>query len=337
MNVRTSLVLLLVLVMIVGYLAFSEFRPSSSSPEDEGPAPWFYAVSSEDITRVSIIYKHTEETFVRGEGLTDWFFDDPYRTPLDFERWSGITLLLEGPRSRRLLFDKVDNLTPYGLEEPSATILVNLTGDREFQILFGNNTEDGTSHYVQLSGSSPVYLIDSGWGNVLTRLATIPPYPIWYYRSPADQVSEIEANYKGTTASFIQDSKFGWQLNTSDRASERSSVDSLWWGKYVSPVMEGPSVQYQVAPDQEDSADYGLDKPFAVISIGFDVLKFASEGPVNVFRVLEWSIGNKTDDDKNYYAKVRNLPEVLAVDANWVESFLSVAEQYQGAIAVDSE
>ena len=147
MNVRTSLILLLVLVMIVGYLAFSQFRPSSSSPEGGEPAPWFYAVTSEDITQISVTYNETHETFIRGEALTDWSFDDSYSTPVDYERWSGVTLLLEGPRTRRLLFDKVDDLAPYGLDEPSGTILVKLTGDREFRVLFGNKTEDGSSLY----------------------------------------------------------------------------------------------------------------------------------------------------------------------------------------------
>ena len=333
MNVRTSLVLLILLVMVAGYLAFSQFRPPAPPSDEDRPAPWFYAVSGNDIVQVAVSYQGEEQVFFRGEGLTDWSFDDTYQTPVDLDRWGGITLLLEGPRSRRLLFQQVDDLAPYGLEDPPGAITVDLTGDREFQVLFGNRTEDGTSHYVQLAGSDPVYLVDAGWGDVLTRLVTVPPYPIWYYQGPAEQVTEVEITYQESKVSFIKDSRQGWQFNTSDRASERPSVAMERWEAEVVPLLAGPSVQYQVAPELEDPADYGLEEPFAVISIGFVILRFAEEGPVEVFLTLEWSLGETTEDGQSYYAKLLAFPEVVAVEAQWVEQFLAVAQDPPDAVS----
>ena len=66
MSIRTSLVLLLLLVLVAGYLAFSRLRPTPPSADDLQPPPWLLALSEEDILQVSIAYQGRSTPSSRG-------------------------------------------------------------------------------------------------------------------------------------------------------------------------------------------------------------------------------------------------------------------------------
>ena len=320
MSLRTSLILLVLLVMVAGSLVFSQFRPSSPS-EVEDEDVLVITVSPEDIRQVTISYRGEMQNFLQKGDY--WYFDDAYQTPVDLDRWGGIVPLLSGPESRRVLLEEAGDLSPFGLEEPQGLLSVQLTGDRGFQYLLGNRTEDGVSHYVQLEGSPQIYLVDAIWGDVITRLITEVPYPKWYYQSPSERASELEVTYQETKVSFVKNAKRVWQVNTSTRADERPPVDDQRWQEEVIPLLSGPSVQYQAAPELEDAAQYGLEEPFAVVRIEFGTFE---ESGLEVFRDREWSLGKKTEDGEGYYAKLFGFPPVVVVDAEWVEGLLAIAE-----------
>ena len=320
MSIRTSLILLVLLVLVAGSLVFSQFRPSPP-PDDAIPENiGVIAVSPNDLHRVTISYRESTQVFFKKGDY--WHFDDVYETPVDNDRWGGIVPLLSGPVSRRLLLETTEALSPFGLDDPQVRLSVELTANRGFEYLLGNKTEDGVSHYVKLQESPLVYLVDSTWGDVLTRLIVDKPYPKWYYQASSEQVSELRVDYQGNNVSFIRDAKRGWQVNTSSRADERPLVDDQRWEQEVMPHLSGPPMQYQVEPELKDPSKYGLDEPIAMIHIEFG--KF-QDGGLEVFYDREWMIGSKTDDGAAYYAKLFGFPPVVAVDTTWVDALLEIS------------
>jgi hypothetical protein len=326
MSLRTSLILLLLLALVAGYLVLSQFRPPPPAPQGERRISFFYALSDADINHVTISSQGKEYTFVQGATRADWYFDDPHQTPVDSDRWGGTPLLLSGPRTNRLLFGQVEDLAPFGLAEPEARVTIRAKGDRELQVLLGHKTEDGANHYAKLEDSPSVYLVDASWGDLLMALVTRPPYPQWYFRGPVEKVSELEITSQDSKVSFIKDDERGWQFNTSNRAAERPPVDSPRWEKEALPLLAGPARQYQAAPELKDPAAYGLDKPAAVIRIVFLGIVSTEEGNVEAFRALEWDIGKKTEDGQGYYAKLLGLPPLVVVDTLWVEGLLAIVQ-----------
>jgi len=326
MSLRTSLILLLLLALVAGYLVLSKLHPPPPSSEAPRRISFFYALSDADINRVTFFSQGQEYTFFQGATRADWYFDDTHRTPVDSDRWGGTTLLLSGPRTNRLLFEQVDDLAPYGLADSQDWVRIGATGNREVKVLIGNKTEDGANHYAKLEGSPSVYLVDASWGDLLTGMATRPPYPQWYFQGPAGRVSELEVTSRGAKVSFINDDERGWQFNTSDRAAERPPVDPQRWEKEALPLLDGPVVQYQAAPELKDPGTYGLDKPSAVLRIVFLGVVSTEEGHTLAFRALEWDIGKKTEDGQGYYAKLLGLPPLVVVDAGWVEGLLAIAQ-----------
>jgi hypothetical protein len=104
----------------------------------------------------------------------EWVFLDTREIP-EPERWSGIPLLLTGPRATRVLDDPADDLNEYGLDPPITSVRVDIKGSIQFNFILGVNTADGSATYGRVIGSDDVFLLPSSWPPVLTALVTDPP------------------------------------------------------------------------------------------------------------------------------------------------------------------
>lgn len=172
MNVRVSLVLVVLLALVGGYVLLYELRKPPSAQEG---SPWVYGVDERDLQTIAINYQGQEMAFARG---TDggWLFANT-TTPVNMDRWGGITLLLSGPRSSRELASRIDDPAKYGLAEPQTVVTMALVGGRSRQVLLGDLTPDGQNQYARVAESERLFLISSSWGEVMNRLVTEPPYP----------------------------------------------------------------------------------------------------------------------------------------------------------------
>ncbi|MBI4234100.1 MAG: DUF4340 domain-containing protein [Chloroflexi bacterium] len=310
MSIRTTVVLLTALVLVAGYLFFYEGSPAEKAPD----APWFYSASMEDITQVRV--RHGEAEVAFSDSLSGWHFDDPKGVPVDLARWGGITLLLSGPQSRRLLAPQVDSPATYGLDKPSL-IDVTLTGQRKIEIALGSKTPDGVSHYAQQTGDPRLFLVDSAWGDVITRLVTNRPYPAWYYKLRPGQVVFLQVTAGGATASFTQDEE-GWRAAT----EARTPVDPTRWAK-AEPLLAGPPSFRVLQEKFDDPASYGLEKPAATIAVEYRPPATLAD---ELRRGFVLNIGNKTPDGAGYYAQAREQPYLLFVDASWFEAMAGLAK-----------
>ncbi|MCZ6788924.1 MAG: DUF4340 domain-containing protein [Chloroflexi bacterium] len=175
MNFRITFVLAVLAVVVGGYVVFFELQKTT---ERETQPLWFYNVHDDDIRRISVTHQDETLAFIKGTGEEfQWFFDDGTDTEVDLDRWGGIPLLVTGPRSRRVLEERIDDPIAYGLEPPLTVIEVSLFDGRELSVRIGDNTPDNTGSYAQLAGFPTLFLIDVSWGEVLSRLVTEPPVP----------------------------------------------------------------------------------------------------------------------------------------------------------------
>ncbi|MBI4308030.1 MAG: DUF4340 domain-containing protein [Chloroflexi bacterium] len=195
MNFRITVILLVALILVGGYVYFYELRRPTQIVQ---PPLWFYNLDQDRISGIDVTYNGKKESFVRDAQEKSWRFNDAAKTPVNLERWGGITLLLSGPQSKRLLCeepgkpgakppcDKSDIYGSYGLKNPSLVVDVTLedkddqTGKllhNTFTLFIGDKTPDGSNHYVQMKGFPQIFLVDGSWGEVLSRLVTEPPSP----------------------------------------------------------------------------------------------------------------------------------------------------------------
>ena len=183
MNFRISFILIVLLAVVGGYVLIFELQRGEVREPDP---PQFYNLEEQQIQ--SVIFTHLDETqaFVKREST--WYFDDAAGDAVNMDRWSGIPLLLTGPRSRRLLEEQIDDLTIYGLDPPVTLIQITLMDQRQLNVLLGDLTPDGSANYALLEGTGQgfgaLFAIDVSWGDVMNRLVAEPPVPL---ENPPDE------------------------------------------------------------------------------------------------------------------------------------------------------
>lgn len=169
MNFRISFILIILVAVVGGYVLIFELN---RRPDKEPEPPYFYDVEITDIGGITISLKDTQQSFIKAGNK--WVFEDS-GSPVDPARWSGIPLLLTGPRAARVLKNTLEDPQEYGLDPPETHITVTLEDGRAINVILGYKTPDGLSHYAQVVGFAQLYLVSSTWGDVINRIATEPP------------------------------------------------------------------------------------------------------------------------------------------------------------------
>lgn len=308
MSIRTSIILVVSLAMVAGYVFFVQIRQTTQVSDEP---PWFYNVDLADMTRIAITTQGGEATFFLGED-SRWHLDTPEGLPVGLDRWGGITLLLSGPKSLRLLDEQPADLEPYGLALPSTSFEVDLKDGRTLKVLMGLPTPDGQGTYAQVEGFTQVFTIAGEWGQVLTRLITVPPYPEWYYDASSSTITSVKLQVPEKTVSLTK-SNAGWHFD--DEA--QSPVDE---GRFPSVLasLEKPT-QTLVEYEAKDLARYGLDDPSTFL---FLQVERPDEEGFTVISQYRFRIGNATEDGTGYYVQMERggtiFEDVIMVNADWV-------------------
>jgi hypothetical protein len=323
-NFRTSILLLVVLAMVAGYVFFVQV---SESPDSQDVPPWFYSIDINDINRI-VIHRHGEAAaFVLGED-NNWYFGEPEGLPVDIDRWGGVTLLLSGPQVRRVILEEPPiDLSPYGLDAPPIRIEVDLKDGETIPILLGDSTPDGVGIYAQMEGLPSIFTIVFGWGEVMARLVTEPPYPVWLYDLDTSAVIGIQLKTETETVNLIKESE-GWRLGDEEQTPlNDSQVSALF------DALQPPSSQAVVEFSAEDISRYGLNEPS--LSLIFQTKELLA-GNIPSLDEIRMNLGHLTDDGEGYYGQsfqAEGIPDVFQVNTAWVEALRAVADQISDTVA----
>lgn len=176
MSFKQTIVLFGVLIILAGSIFYIHYT-TPEKKDEKGPEIWSVDEENIEHIRIRVPRKNKEVAFFKGKD-EKWFFDDQTKHPVYQKRWGGIVLLVSGPKSKRMIAEKVENLEEYGFADPQMIIDLGVKGrNGPLQILFGDPTPKKDQFYVKLKHSSPVYIIADIYCQVLMRLAVEPPIP----------------------------------------------------------------------------------------------------------------------------------------------------------------
>ena len=345
-----SLRLSLTLVVICAAAAIAVAWYVRNAPEEarEALSPYFYALDDTDITNVSIVTGGNVVSWhVRHEeDINRWYFDDPKDIPVDTNRWGGITVLLGGPRTKRILRQEIGDPAAFGLRDPQTEIQVTLRDSSILVLHIGDETPDGESHYIRQVGMPQLWSIDASWGQVLARLATEPPYPGWYYKETlAPKIENIhQATFYdgldvirafGYNDTDHPEKPEGWYLCdlplderepcTGTAALSKEGVEEM-----LLPILEprinaveayGTGEVFEELEPLFDKYGVGEDAPFVIVR-----RELQSETGVTEVHNISLSLGDLTPDGSEMYAVLMDSKDVLRVDAEWGKSILALFE-----------
>lgn len=174
MNYKSTLALAGVFILLAGVVYYFHLTLPGQKQKEQSE---IWSIDGQQIYHIQVRLPHRNKTIAFFQDKDEhWRFDDETRQPVDLKRWGGIVLLVSGPKSKRLIAQKAEDLEEYGLIDPRMVVVLEVRGRKDpLEILFGGRTPDEDQFYVKLKHSSPVYLIPDIYVQVLERLVLEPP------------------------------------------------------------------------------------------------------------------------------------------------------------------
>jgi hypothetical protein len=176
LNFKPTLILAGLLILVAGVVFYFHWTKPGQKQEAR---PEIWSVDEAKIHHITIRLPHQKKMIACFQDKEEhWRFDDASRQAVDLKRWGGIVILVSGPKSKRLIAEKVGDLGEFGLTDPQMIVTLGVKGRKDpLEILFGGLTPGEDHYYVKLKHSAPVYLIHSTYVQVLMRLVLEPPLP----------------------------------------------------------------------------------------------------------------------------------------------------------------
>ena len=270
MKKSTKLVSAVVVLAVLGgvYVGLNTYvskeEKAESSSEEESKTEVF-SVKTDDIKSLEFIVDKKEVTFEKKDD--SWVKKDETAFPVNQTTLDSAASAIETVEADRVLED-VENLAEYGLDSPSNTVIVD-TADGTTKLNIGDENTSTNQYYISRDDDdSTVYVVAAD---------TVSPFmdSLYDYAQGEDfptidsstvkkvQVSENKDSY------VLEENSDGATWNvSSDGSSDKESADTTAAGNVTSGLGSFAFDQF-VNYNAEDLSQYGLDKPYATITVDY--------------------------------------------------------------------
>ena len=173
MNQRTTVILVLVLAALAGYMIWS----GRSAPAiDTTATPAKIAVlqlAVADIRSIAVRSSGAQVLVERDGG--GWRVSAPQPGPADTFRVTDVISGLAKLSATQTITPSGQDLAPYGLDKPAYEVAIQAAGGAPATLRLGAKNPAGTATYVQRADAPTIYLIDDAVIDTVERWATDPP------------------------------------------------------------------------------------------------------------------------------------------------------------------
>ena len=269
MKKSTKLVSAVVVLAVLGgvYVGLNTYvskEEKTESSEEESKTEVF-SVKTDDIKSLEFIVDKKEVTFEKKDD--SWVKKDETAFPVNQTTLDSAASAIEKVEADRVLED-VEDLTEYGLDSPSNTVTVD-TADGTTKFNIGDENTSTNQYYISGDDDdSTVYVVAadtvSPFMNSLYDYAQGEDFPtIDSSTVKKIQVSENKDSY------VLEENSDGATWNVSgDGSSDKESADTTAAGNVTSGLGSFAFDQF-VNYNAEDISQYGLDKPYATITVDY--------------------------------------------------------------------
>ena len=270
MKKSTKLVSAVVVLAVLGgvYVGLNTYvskeEKTESSSEEESKTEVF-SVKTDDIKSLEFIVDKKEVTFEKKDD--SWVKKDETAFPVNQTTLDSAASAIKKVEADRVLED-VEDLTEYGLDSPSNTVTVD-TADGTTKFNIGDENTSTNQYYISRDDDdSTVYVVAadtvSPFMNSLYDYAQGEDFPtIDSSTVKKVQVSEDKDSY------VLEENSDGatWDVS-GDGSSDKESADTTAAGNVTSGLGSFAFDQF-VNYNAEDLSQYGLDKPYATITVDY--------------------------------------------------------------------
>ena len=270
MKKSTKLVSAVVVLAVLGgvYMGLNTYvskEEKTESSSDEESKTEVFSVKTDDIKSLEFIVDKKEVTFEKKDD--SWVKKDETAFPVNQTTLDSAASAIKKVEADRVLED-VEDLTEYGLDSPSNTVTVD-TADGTTKLNIGDENTSTNQYYISKDDDdSTVYVVAadtvSPFMNSLYDYAQGEDFPtIDSSTVKKVQVSEDKDSY------VLEENSDGATWNVSgDGSSDKESADTTAAGNVTSGLGSFAFDQF-VNYNAEDLSQYGLDKPYATITVDY--------------------------------------------------------------------
>ena len=269
MKKSTKLVSAVVVLAVLGgvYVGLNTYvtkeEKTESSSEEESKTEVF-SVKTDDIKSLEFIIDKKDTVFEKKDD--SWVKKDETAFPVNQTTLDSAASALEKVEADRVL-ENVDDLTEYGLDSPSNSVTVT-TDDGTTKFNIGDENTSTNQYYIAKDDEdSTVYVVSS---------STVTPFmnSLYDYAEGEDfptidsstvkkvQVSQDEDSY------ILEENSDGATWDVSTDGSDKETADTTAAGNVTSGLGSLAYDQF-VDYNAEDLSKYGLDKPYATITVDY--------------------------------------------------------------------
>ncbi len=265
-NLVTAVGVLVILsgayVGVKTYVAKQDAKEEESNEEDNQEV---VSIASEDIQSIRFVLDKKEVTFEKDGD--SWVKSDECTFPVDQDKLDTLAGVFSSVTAQRTLKDVVD-LSEYELDNPQNTITVTTTDGTTTVIQVGMENDSTSQEYIDLDNdSSTVYVVSNStfqsFEGTLYDFAKSGTFPT----VDSSTVSKIEVDGKDSSYVVEKDENNFWNITSDGETEKADSAKATSLASSLSSLAYASYVNYNCS--ESELAQYGLDKPYAEITVDY--------------------------------------------------------------------
>ena len=326
MNIRFTVLLVVILVIIGGTVWITQMEPDENTTERKS---WAWKVELEDLQHIAITHEDTSVAYRRQD--RSWVIESEAGNdiPVYQPKWGGKALIVSGPKPSRTLDEDTADPALYGLDPVATTVEVTDRSGQSVTFELGAITPDAANQYVRLDDGS-LHTLPKIWGEVVVSLATRPPYwPPFISILDSDEVVETRIQVRTENAQGAKSitAEVIYLLTGLEEGEAEAGVPEQWI------LLEGDGVLVnerwaELTSGLDDASLQTEETTFEDIpgleSIDWDIrLDVRSRDDTE----LAYFVYRPTPDPSRHYFWPSGDDTLSTVNTAWVDTLITLAEQ----------
>jgi len=304
MQTRNTLLMAAALVALSAFVYFYEIRGRAEREEAEEQESLLLHFESGDVIGLSITTDDGTVTAAKSDGT--WRITEPVVTSADSTAIQTIVDNMSKAGHQRLVVEATDDLEPFGLKEPVATLTLERTSGEPLRLALGKNTPVGGSVYATVGDGNNVYSVMSALRNdVVKTLFDLRDRSVLSF--DAGSIDRVEFRRDGMNAALRREGD-GWTAETPFAGNaDAETIDDLL---VALGSAEAEAFVTDTAPDDATLAEYGLDTRSTTATLhGSDDARYGL------------IVGNAATEPDGFYAMVEGGTSIFILAADVLDDF----------------
>ena len=266
----------------------------TAKPATDAP-PKILTIPDDQFKEIKLQKKDADPTVL--VKTSKWEITQPKPLPADQDTVGTVVSALSSLTADQLIEDKAANISNYGLQAPTETIVITRKDGKTTTLLLGDDTPTSSGTYAKLEGDPRVFTIPSYVkGNLDKTPKDLRDKRLLAFDS--DKLTRVDLNAKSQSVEFGKNAQSEWQiLKPKPMRADGPQVDDL--------VRKLKDAKMDTSVSDEDAK-----KAAAAFASGAKVAS-ASTTDSSGTQTIEV----RKDKDKNYYAKSTSVEGIYKVTA----------------------